>query len=387
MDSKNELINILAKEGPKTFANFMEWALYHPEYGYYTSEKEKIGRGGDFYTNSDVHPVFGQLIARQLEEMWRILGEEEFTVVEMGAGKGWLCYDILTYIKRYFPEFFETIKFKIVEISRYHRGRQFDLLREFEGKVSWETLSDNGFTVDPLVGCFLSNEFVDSLPVHRVIVKEGSLKELYVTVQGGEFREILDEPSDPLLKEYFEELSIPLKEGQCAEVNLKALEWMKSIALNMKKGFVVTIDYGYLANDLYSDERFGGTLMCYHRHTTEENPFIRVGNQDITSHVNFSSLMSVGVKSGLCTTGFTKQSHFLLALGILDKMRELQGDMERFLAIKKLILPGGMGDVFKVLIQHKGLKNPKLIGLRDISEEGLMREIESSENGQGITSY
>ncbi|GJQ59388.1 MAG: SAM-dependent methyltransferase [Candidatus Scalindua sp.] len=380
MDAKSALINDVIKEGSKTFADFMGWALYHPEHGYYTSQREKIGREGDYYTSSDVHPVFGQLIGRQLEEMWRILGKGEFTVVEMGAGKGWLCYDVLTYIKGHFPEFFETIEYKIVEISRYHIGKQSEILKEFEAKVSWESSPVDRLFVAPLVGCVLSNEFVDSLPVHQVVVKDGSLREVYVTVKDGELCEVFDGPSTPLLEEYFEELSIQLKEGQRAEVNLKSLEWMKRVALNVKRGFVVTIDYGYLASDLYSDERFGGTLICYHRHTTEEDPFARVGNQDITSHVNFTGLMNVGVRSGLYTTGFTKQSHFLLALGILDTMKESHGDMGRFLTMKNLILPGGMGDVFKVLIQHKGLKDPKLIGLREMSEEGLMQEIESFEN-------
>ncbi|MDR4505141.1 MAG: SAM-dependent methyltransferase [Candidatus Scalindua sp.] len=385
IDSKRELISVLIKEGPITFAKFMEWALYHPEHGYYTSQKEKIGRRGDYYTSSDVHPVFGQLIARQLEEMWRILGRREFTVVEMGAGKGWLCHDVLTYARSCFPEFFNKLEYKIIEISKYHVRRQSDLLQEFETKVSWESFSVDGLSAAPLVGCFLSNEFVDSHPVHRVIVKDGSLRELYVTVKNGEFSEIADEPSEPLIKEYFGELSIPLKEGQRAEVNLKALEWMKSTASNLKKGFVITIDYGYLARDLYSDERFRGTLMCYRKHRTEENPFVWIGNQDITSHVNFSGLMNAGVKSGLSTTGFTKQSHFLLALGILDKMKELQGDIGRFLAIKNLIVPGGMGDTFKVLIQHKGLKTPILTGLRGMSDKGLIQEIESSQSDRART--
>ncbi|MCP5002623.1 MAG: hypothetical protein GY941_01535, partial [Planctomycetes bacterium] len=249
----HELIQILTREGPKTFADFMEWVLYHPEHGYYISQREKIGRGGDYYTNSDVHPVFGHLIAGQLEEMWRILGRGEFTVVEMGAGKGWLCYDVLTHIKRRFPEFFEAIEYKIIEISKHHIGKQSGILKEFESTVSWESLHVKGLQVYPVIGCVLSNEFVDSLPVHQVIVKDGSLREIYVTVQNGEFCEFLDEPSDPRLKEYFEEMSIHLKEGQRAEVNLKALEWIKRVARSVKRGFVITIDYGFLANDLYSD--------------------------------------------------------------------------------------------------------------------------------------
>jgi SAM-dependent MidA family methyltransferase len=159
-------------------------------------------------------------------------------------------------------------------------------------------------------------------------------------------------------------------------VNLKALDWVRKIYRYLNRGFVITIDYGHLAEELYSEERHRGTLMCYYEHTTNENPYEKVGNQDITSHVNFSSIMEEGTKTGLNTTGFVRQSNFLIALGILNKMNEAQGDISKLLTMKNLFLPGGMGDVFKVLIQHKGIDNPELIGLRSMSEPGLAKEIE-----------
>ncbi len=378
-DLKAEIVNSIAKKGKITFADYMDMALYHPKHGYYTSEKEKIGKKGDYYTSSDVHPVFGELIAGQLEQMWKILGKGKFTVVEMGAGKGWLCYDIISFIKDRFPEFFEKIDYKIVEISKNLVVKQSGILKGFEDRISWESFSSDGFSFKPINGCFLSNEFVDSLPVHQVTVQNGCLQEIYVTTRDGEFLEITDELSDPALKDYFKELSINLKEGQRAEVNLKALNWIRNISHYLKRGFIITIDYGYLAKDLYSEDRYKGTLMCYYKHTTIENPFVRVGNQDITSHVNFSSLMQAGSESGLKTTGFTKQSHFLIALGILDKIKESYGDIGSILKMKTLLLPGGMGDIFKVLIQHKGIHSPKLIGLRSISEPEFVREIEGLE--------
>jgi SAM-dependent MidA family methyltransferase len=362
-DLKAEIINFILKKGKITFADYVDMALYHPKYGYYISEKEKIGKSGDYYTSSDVHPVFGELIARQMEQMWKILGKGKFTVVEMGAGKGWLCYDIITSIKDRFPEFFKKIDYKIVEISKYLVAKQSSILEGLEYKVSWESFSSNGFSFKPIHGCFLSNEFVDSLPVHQVTVQNGFLREIYVTTKNGEFFEITDELSDPVLKDYFKKLGVNLKEGQKAEVNLKALNWIRNISCYLKRGFIITIDYGYLAEYLYSEDRNRGTLMCYYKHTASENPFVRVGSQDITSHVNFSSLMQAGNEAGLKTTGFTKQSHFLIALGILNKIKESYGDIGNTLKMKTLILPGGMGDVFKVLIHHKGINNPKLIGL------------------------
>jgi SAM-dependent MidA family methyltransferase len=373
---KKEIFDLINIKGKITFAGFMELALYHPEFGYYTSGKEKIGKRGDYYTSSDVHSVFGELIARQLEQMWRLLGSNGFTVVEIGAGKGWLCHDILNYVRNEYPEFFEKIDYKIVEISQNLIERQSNTLKGLEGKVSWESFSEDGFSFNPIEGCFLSNEFVDSLPVHQVVVENDCLKEIYVTIQDDEFCEKIDELSSPELGGYFKNSKTDLKEGQRAEVNLKALDWVKNISYCLNRGFVITIDYGHLAEELYSEERYKGTLMCYYEHTTSENPYERVGNQDITSHVNFTSIIEEGIKSGLNTTGFARQSNFLIALGILNKMNDAKGDFSKLLTMKNLFLPGGMGDVFKVLIQHKGVDNPELIGLRSMSEPGLAKEIE-----------
>ena len=379
MDVQNlrkEIADLINVKEQITFADYMELTLYHPEYGYYTSGKEKIGKKGDYYTSSDVHSVFGELIARQQEQMWRLLGSGRFTVVEVGAGKGWLCHDILNYIRNEYPGFFEKIDYKIVEISRNLIERQSDTLKEFEAKVSWESFSEDGFSFSPVEGCFLSNEFVDSLSVHQVIVEDNCLKEIYVTTTDGVLCEKIDELSSLELENYFKELKIDLKEGQRAEVNLKALDWVENISCHLNRGFVITIDYGYLAEELYSEERCRGTLVCYFEHTTSENPYERVGNQDITSHVNFSSIIEAGIKSGLSTTGFVRQSNFLIALGILNKMNDAKGDFSKLLTMKNLFMPGGMGDIFKVLIQHKGVNSPELIGLRSMSEPGLAKEIE-----------
>lgn len=375
-DLRQEIVNLINERGKIPFADFMELALYHPEYGYYSSENEKIGKRGDYYTSSDVHPVFGECIARQLEQMWQLLGRGRFAVVEMGAGKGWLCYDILNFVRNEYPEFFEKIDYKIVEISRNLIERQSNTLKGLEEKVSWEVFSEDGFSFEPIEGCFLSNEFVDSLPVHQVIVENNCLKEIYVTINDDMFCEKIGELSSPELKDYFNAIRINLKEGQRAEVNLKALDWVKNVSQYLNRGFVITIDYGHPAEELYSEKRYRGTLMCYYEHTTNENPYERVGNQDITSHVNFSSIIQEGSRSGLNTTGFVRQSNFLIALGILNKMHEAQGDISKLLTMKNLFLPGGMGDVFTVLIQHKGIDNPELIGLRSMSESGLEREIE-----------
>jgi SAM-dependent MidA family methyltransferase len=168
-------------------------------------------------------------------------------------------------------------------------------------------------------------------------------------------------------------MGIHLREGQRAEVNLKALDWVEKVARCLKKGFVLTIDYGYLANELYAPHRRDGTLLCYCQHRTSENPYERLGEQDITSHVNFSGLIQKGEELGLHLTGFAPQYRFLLALGILQEMESLGREMSETdalqlrLSLKHLIEPEmGMGEVFKVLIQHKGMDRPLLDGLRDL---------------------
>lgn len=375
---KKEIIELIQRKGKITFADFMDMALYHPEYGYYTSEREKLGKEGDFYTSTDVHPVFGGLIARQMEQMWKIMGCGKFTIVELGAGKGWLCHDILSFIKERSPEFYKNVEYKIVEISKYHIEKQSGILKDFEDKIVREQFSDGKFSFGPIEGCYLSNEFFDSLPVHSVVVEENTLKEIFVTTKDGVLVETTGCLSTPELEEYFHGLNINLNEGQKAEVNLKAIEWIKNISRCLKRGFAITIDYGHPAEGLYSDIRSRGTLMCYYKHTTNESPLERIGNQDITAHVNFTSLMKAGEEEDIKTTGLAKQSHFLITLGILDEMNRSRNDIKKVLTMKNLIIPGGMGDTFKILIQHKGIDSPELIGLRDINNPELASEIEGT---------
>jgi SAM-dependent MidA family methyltransferase len=222
-------------------------------------------------------------------------------------------------------------------------------------------------------GCFLSNELVDAFPVHQVVVDHGNLKEIYVIQEYGRLKEQQGELSDPRIASYFQSMGITLQEGQRAEVNLKALDWMEKVARCLKKGFVLTIDYGYLAKELYAPHRRAGTLLCYYQHQPSDNPYERLGEQDITAHVNFSSLLQKGEEVGLRLTGLVPQYQFLIALGLLQEMESLGREMSELdalqlrLSLKHLIEPEmGMGEVFKVLIQHKGMDQPRLDGLRDL---------------------
>ena len=360
-----EIIRRIEEKGPVTFAEFMEVALYWPEDGYYTSAREKWGGGGDYVTSIDISPVFSVSIAKQIVQMWSLLGSpDSFDIVEAGAGRGWLSKGILSALKGQSPELYAAVKVHLVEVNR-------GLGRKATEKVTWhEDLS----SVKPFsFGCILSNELIDSFPVHRVLCSgdgesgtRGVLKEVYTSHDGTRFVDSPGPPSTTALAGYLEEAGIELVEGQAAEINLRAGEWIKRAASLLESGFVITIDYGLPAKELYSPER-PGTLLCHYRHTINDNPYINVGLQDITTHVDFTSLVRAGRSAGLELTGFTTQKNFLLGAGVLEEMREVAdpADYESVRhnrAISELIMPGGMGDTFKVLVQHTGVEKPGLKG-------------------------
>lgn len=361
----------IRERGKITFAQFMDMALYHPKWGYYMKPDARIGPRGDFYTSPHVHPLFGLAIGDQLAQMWNLLGQPcPFAIVEFGAGQGLLARDILDGLARRHPDCLDSTRYIIIERSpRLIRQQRREMAASPlpPGSALWlerlDQLPDHG----QLVGCMLSNEFVDALPVHRIRRQEGQIQEIYVGYAKG-YTEITDDPSTPLLSSYFADLNVELEEGQEAEVNLAALSWLEEMARALDHGFILTIDYGYESQELYSPRFPRGTLMCYRQHQATENPYAYVGHQDLTSHVNFTGLMRKGGELGLRSTGFTDQMKFLIALGILQMAQEWNGGvgtehMKAKLAAKQLIMPGGMGEMFKVLVQHKGIDAPRLKGL------------------------
>lgn len=373
---KQFILSQIEEKGPIPFSQFMDWCLYHPQFGYYRSNRKKIGKEGDYYTSPCVSPLFGGMIARQLLQMAELLGEKTFEVVEMGGGRGALCEDILKWVKEHTPEFYQRLSYSVIETAPHFLREQREKLSEYreEGKISWidSELFEKGRL--QFKGCFLSNELIDSFPVHRVVYDEGRLKEIYITHQSGQLKEIWADLSDPRLPTYFIDMEVTLQEGQKAEVNLKALDWIEKVSHSLLRGFVLTIDYGYTARELYSPLRREGTLLCYSHHQYSENPYERLGQQDMTAHVNFTGLIKKGKEVGLELTGFVPQYQFLIGMGLLQELESRQKRMEDLdalklrLSLKHLIEPErGMGEVFKVLIQHKGVDSPQLDGLRDFS--------------------
>jgi SAM-dependent MidA family methyltransferase len=356
----------IAKHGQISFESFMDMALYEPDIGYYASEKIDIGKSGDYYTSQHVHPIFGAMLGKQLEEMWHIMGKpSQFHAVEPGAGTGHLCGDIMNFLKG--KEMYSSITYLIVEPHTFMQAKQKKIIENHLDKVQWvSTLNE----LSSLRGCILSNELLDAFPVHLVEMND-ELQEIYITLKNGSLTEVKGPLSTPALSGYAKEFLVELPKKYRTEINLRIKEWLASASNVLSEGFILTIDYGYPAQEYYSFERNRGTLLCYHKHQLSENPYENLGNQDITAHVNFSSVKKWGDEIGLKTLGFSPQGTFLVSLGIDEIIAEYYRNSPDYLfevaKIKRLIFPGTLGETHKVMIQYKGKGAPNLRGfsLRD----------------------
>ena len=339
----------------------MELALYWPDGGYYSSP-EVIGAQGDFYTAPTAHPAFGALLGLQVFQMWRMLDRPApFWVVEIGAGGGLLCHGLMKYSTHLPREFRRSLRYLCVD--RLARNGAEDQLPA-EARRSVGRLSARGVPLRGITGCLLSNELLDSFPVHRVTVRDGVLLEVYVAMKGDSFAEVLGPPSTPALEQRLGPLGVTLTEGSTGEVNLAVEPWLEEVSQAVDRGFLLTVDYGDSADELYSPRRRRGTLACFHGHTQTDDPYRRVGAQDMTSHVDFTTLVEAGRTRGLEPLGGGTQGEFLRNLGLtkltvrLMKMglgqRETDANRMGMLDIAR---PGGMGD-FKVLVQGKGVGRP-----------------------------
>lgn len=371
----SKLVARMEQEGPITFADFMEAALYDADFGYYMTPGPRIGPGGDYYTSPDVHPIFAELIGKQIAQAAEVIAGpgEPLTILEMGAGKGLLAGHLLNAYRRDNSAFLSRIRYTIVERSPAMTAAQQLRLRSLlQDGVSITWYPDLArIPAGSLTGVILSNELVDAFPVHRVVKRPLGLREIYVgwatptpPAPNGRFIEIEAPPFAPALQRYFDRIGIALEDGQRAEVNLQAMDWMRRVGTILRCGLVLTIDYGHTATDLYAATRKTGTLLCYHRQTVSDTPYLRVGQQDLTAHVNFTGLALAGQEVGLEVTGFTNQLHFLMGLGIESAFADSDAGSPEFIAMRKLLQPEGMGTTYKVMVQHKGMPAPRLSGLR-----------------------
>ena len=360
-----ELARIFATESPMTFARYMELALYHPEFGYYASAP-KIGKKGDYFTAPTVHPVFGAAVAKQILEIWEALGRpKDFTILEAGAGEGYLALDILRYLALKGKEF----SYGILEPFPANRTRQRQTLQGLAEKVKW---FESWEEVPPFTGVFLSNELFDSFPVHLIEKTAEDLREVYVVFGKGRFVEALGGLSKPEILERVLPYANYWPEGYRTEVCLAYRGFLKEIAKRLVKGVVITFDYGYSRADLYHPDREWGTLLCFREHQVLENPYLFPGKCDLTAHVDFTALKEIGETFGLYPLGFTTQAAFLVGLGVEGLLQEIGRTAPRDIeALKLLLLPQGLGMSHWVFVQARNA--PLSLGLSGFKLSNRLR--------------
>jgi SAM-dependent MidA family methyltransferase len=328
-----------APDGRITFARFMERALYEPRLGYYRQRADRPTDAGDFLTAPETHPIFGRTIARRIEEIWVHLGRPSpFGLIEYGAGSGALGLSILDGLRRHgSDDLLHSIRYEPVESNPY---RLVDLYQRFEKDglanrlVSSSPDGAAGGTASeepvPVTGVILANEFLDALPVHRVVIRGGQLSELFV-VWRDRFAEVVAEPSTPELAARLTDDGIEpdeLAEGQVAEICLGLAPWLDDVAARLARGFILVIDYGYPAAELYGPRRFAGSLLGYRSHRVVDDPLADVGLTDLTAHVDFTALGLLAERRGFASVGLTTQQEFLVAAGLESELRALQASPE-----------------------------------------------------------
>ncbi len=346
--------------GPLTFAAFMELALYHPRFGYYSTLRAAPGARGDYVTSPETHPVFGALLARQALDVWaRLDRPHPFHVEEWGAGSGRLAADLLRTAPLLDPELAMNTSYTIVERSEALVRVQRRLLRPWAGRVRWVAAADSG--APDLV---LAHELLDAFPVHRVRRRDSTLRELYVDRTADGFCETEGDPSTPALAAHFARLGLLPPEGAVVEVNLAACEWVRGVAARLTRGAVMVIDYGHPAEVLYSPGNAAGRLRTYFRQGVGADPFARIGWQDLTTDVDLTSVLLEGRATGLEPLGIARQRDFLHRLGLEGFTEAVRGAAlpvatarASLAGLAALAQPGGLGDHW-VLGLGRGLTGP-----------------------------
>ncbi|HWQ95093.1 MAG TPA: SAM-dependent methyltransferase [Gammaproteobacteria bacterium] len=355
--------------GRITFARYMELALYAPGLGYYSAGLNKFGAAGDFVTAPEISPLFARCVARQCRQVLQALGGGD--ILEFGAGSGAMATDLLAELEvlNSLPQ-----HYFILEISAELRERQRATLIQRVPHLSGRVIWLDEFPKQKLRGFVFANEVLDAMPVHRFQLDAKDIWELYVACKDDKFAWQAGPVSDPALAERIAEIcaaSPDLKPGYIAETNLAAPAWVQTVAASIESGMLLLVDYGYPRHELYHPERAWGTLLCHYRHHAHGDPFLYPGLQDITAHVDFTALAEAGHEAGLDVAGYTTQANFLIACGLTElasqtQPAEARPRMQLADEIKRLTLPGEMGEVFKVLALARDFNGPVLgFSLRD----------------------
>ncbi len=360
---KAVIIDEIAQKGPISFQRFMQMALYQPVLGYYSAGAHKLGEAGDFITAPELSPLFSWCVARQCQQ---VLADMEHPIIlELGAGTGIMALEILRELERLntLPE-----KYYILEVSADLKQRQQQLFateaHQFLPIISWL----DQLPQQPINGVIVANEVMDAMPVHQFEIKSG-IQERYVGYKNNNFY-WTDDKANEVLKNAIEALDIEFTEGYRSEINLLLKPWIKSLSDTLDKGLILLIDYGYVRSEYFHPERHMGTLMCHYRHHAHDNPFIYPGIQDITAHVDFTAVAQAGHDAQLELSGFTHQAGFLVNCGLMEFVDAKLDITEGYIIaqqIKRLTLPGEMGERFKVIALSKQYEMP-LIGFCQLDQ-------------------
>lgn len=380
MSLRETIVREIRELGPIPFSRYMEMCLYDPEAGYYSRNVEQFGKAGDFYTSSDVHAVFGRLLARQFEEMWRALGSpEEIEILELGPGRGLFARDVLDWLEKKFPECFRAVHYSLSERSPRLRERlQATLERHFAaGKASTGNGATSVAPSEPLVERALApevplivfaNELFDALPV-EVLRPEGELR---IAENDGRFIETWLPASAGNL-DYLDRYSVHPEEGERVETARVAQQTMSQLAASIERGFIIAIDYGYTRTEQLAG-RHRGTVTAYRQHSVSDNPYEAPGEQDITAHVNFTALATAAEQQGMQVQPLLTQSQFLMGIGepnqfadAFEDCRVPQEHAKVALQLKHLVTPAGMGESFQVLVASKGVAAETVASLSGLS--------------------
>jgi SAM-dependent MidA family methyltransferase len=368
-ESRPELVDTIRTEIERgdriTFARFMELALADPRYGYYLSDEARAGFSGDFLTGPETHRIFGNTLARQIAECWDRLGQPTpFTVREEGAGVGTLARDVLDGVRDERPDALNALRYELSDINAARVTYGIERLREagYANVVAPATEL-------PVTGVLLANELLDAFPVHRLVVRGNEIRELYVTWRDGWFADDEGTLSDDELVSFLTQMEF--SDGQRLEVAPAAWDWSESIGDRLERGYAILIDYGYPAAQLYSpSDRYDGTLRTYSRHLVGDDPYRRVGMQDLTAHVDFTAISRAAEAGGCNVLGLTSQAYFFAGLGIEELLLRLQTtstDLPDYLNARQTIMhlldPRSLGRFHVLVLGKDAPSEPTLRGL------------------------
>ncbi len=356
------------REGAISFRDWMQAALYDEQEGYYCrTGRVRWGLAGDYRTSPELSSLFSATFAKFFASLYEDSGAPaQWTILEAGAGAGHFARGVLETLSKFFPQVFKATRYLIDEASMNARQRALELLLPFKERVKFQRLDEIKRPIG--AGIIFSNELLDAMPVHRVVMRQGKLREMCVCLnEANEFVWTEKDLTAPRLDNYFEDIGVPLAEGQIAEVNLAAGDWLCRAAACLNRGYIITVDYGAEAFELYgAPHRFEGTLRAFRQHSFVDNVLSHPGSQDITTTIDWTHIKQAGEKCGLETVSFERQDQFLLRVGLLEQLEQMtaqtQSEAEALMmrtSVREMILPGSMSQRFQVLVQSR-LPRPEI---------------------------